>query len=274
MLLNGGIARHYMDWNWKKVNSPFARFYFALEGSAKVHFNKKSHELSPGHLYMIPPFVLHSYECPGYYSHYYFHVYEKPSARVRVLEEYNYPFELEANETDNILFHRLLNINPGRELPGYDPKLYDNPDTLTQTISVDTRNPYHTQVESHGLLCQILSRFLKYAVNKIDIGDDRISKALSYIRKNMDKKITIDELAELCYLSNDHFIRLFKKELNDTPLEYINKRKIEKAQLLLMTTDMLIKDIACGLSFSNTTYFNRLFKNIVGINPQTYRNFL
>ncbi len=271
ILLNGGIARHDANWNFQKVNSPFARFYMVLEGEARVRMKGKVYELSPGHIYIIPPFVLHSYECSGHFCHYYFHVYEKPSSKMRLFEEYNFPFELNTSEMDRILFTRLLNINPGLELSRPDPQYYDNPDTLLRTITANTRNPYYIQVESQGLLYQIFSRFLRYAVNKVEISDDRILKVLGYIRKNLDKALTLDELSSLCYLSTDHLIRLFKKELDDTPLDYINKRKIEKAQLLLITTDLLVKDIACELAFNNFSYFSRLFRNIVGVTPQDYR---
>lgn len=271
ILLNGGIARHDADWNFQKVNSPFARFYLVLEGEAKVLMEGKEYELSPGHLYMIPPFVLHSYHCDGQFSHYYFHVYEKPSAKARLFEEYNFPFEIEARDIDTALFSRLLAINPNRELPQPDPQSYNNPDTMLRTISTDIHTPHYIQMESFGLLCQMFSRFLRYALKKVEIGDNRIYKVLGYIRKNIDRDIALNELAELCYLSNDHLIRLFKKELADTPLEYINKRKIEKAQLLLITTDMMVKDIACELAFTNFSYFSRLFRNIVGMTPQLYR---
>jgi AraC-like DNA-binding protein len=242
------------------------------EGEAKVRMKGKVYELTPGHIYIIPPFVLHNYECEGHFCHYYFHVYEKPSSQIRFFEEYNFPFELNTSEMDRILFTRLLNINPGLELSRPDPQYYDNPDTLLRTISANTHNPYYILVESQGLLCQIFSRFLRYAVRKVEIGDDRILKVLGYIRKNIGKAIALEELSSLCFLSTDHLIRIFKQELDDTPLSYINKRKIEKAQLLLITTDQMVKDIACELAFNNFSYFSRLFRNIVGVTPQVYRH--
>jgi AraC-like DNA-binding protein len=271
ILLNGGLARHDADWNWENVSSPFARFYLILEGEARVCIKGKVRELSPGHIYLIPPFMFHNCECSGRFVHYYLHVYEKPSARIRLLEEYNFPFELDVGAMDMAIFRRLLNINPGRELPQSDPATYDNPHTLLQTLSEETVDSYYIQVESHGLLCQLLSRYLKYAVSKIELGDNRIYKALSYIRKNIDNVITVKELAGVCCLSNRHFIRLFRKELGDSPVEYINMRKIEKAQLLLIATDISVKEISHSLSFTNISYFHRLFKNMVGVTPGEYR---
>jgi hypothetical protein len=58
ILLNIGFAIHQADCNYKNVNSPFARIYLVKEGRAKLHLADRTQELSPGHLYLIPPFRL------------------------------------------------------------------------------------------------------------------------------------------------------------------------------------------------------------------------
>ncbi|HBT85173.1 MAG TPA: AraC family transcriptional regulator, partial [Porphyromonadaceae bacterium] len=77
---------------------------------------------------------------------------------------------------------------------------------------------------------------------------------------------------DICCLSKDHFIRIFKNDMQTTPIKYINQKKIERAQLLLITGDKSIKDIAYDLSFENVYYFNRLFKKIIGMTPSEYRS--
>ena len=64
ILLNIGYAVHRADWNYKNVNSPFARIYLVKEGVAKLHLQDRDHIqlLTPEHLYLIPPFTLHSYK--------------------------------------------------------------------------------------------------------------------------------------------------------------------------------------------------------------------
>lgn len=75
----------------------------------------------------------------------------------------------------------------------------------------------------------------------MEVNDNRIQKVLSHIRKNIYKTVDIDSLAAISCLSKDHFIRLSKKEVGNTPLQYINQKKIEKAQLILITEDIPVK---------------------------------
>ncbi|MCC8036331.1 MAG: AraC family transcriptional regulator [Rikenellaceae bacterium] len=271
ILLNAGLSRHHADWNWKNVSSPFARLYLILVGNAVIETPAGEIAIEPGRLYLIPPFTMHGYRCDDYLESYYFHIYEKPSAKVRFLEEYDLPPEVPACPLDRQLVERLLEINPGRELPHYDPSFYDNPASLMSYIRKNELNPPEVAVETTGLLSILLSRFLSGARVKNSINDSRIRAVVSHIRKNIDKPISVEELAGLCFLSHDHFIRLFKRELGTTPLEYVTRRKIENAQLMLTTTDLSVKNIAHRLAFNNLSYFNRLFKKTAGITPLQYR---
>lgn len=67
-------------------------------------------------------------------------------------------------------------------------------------------------------------------------------------------------------VSNDRF------GVKATPLQYINRKKIEHAQLTLVTSDTQVKDVALNLGFEDYSYFNRLFKKLVGTTPQEYRH--
>jgi len=272
ILLNIGYAVHQADWNYKNVNSPFARIYLVKEGMAKLHLtDNRVYDLTPEHLYLIPPFTLHSYECDDHYTLFYIHIYENQSSSQRLLEDYLYPVQVDATHLDNLLVEQLAEMNPGRDLKQYDPSAYDNTPHLMQSINLHSQNPMYAILETKGILFQLLARFIKYSTNKYEITDNRILKVLRYIRKNIDKTITMEEMTSLCYLSKDHFIRLFKQEMQATPIQYINQKKIEKAQLMLITGNQSVKDIAYALSFENVYYFNRLFKKATGFTPVEYK---
>lgn len=92
ILLNIGYAIHHGDWNYQRISSPFARIYLVKEGTAKLHLPNKIQTLLPNHLYIIPPFTFHSYECSGHFSLYYIHIYEPQQVVKRILEDFIYPY--------------------------------------------------------------------------------------------------------------------------------------------------------------------------------------
>ena len=151
------------------------------------------------------------------------------------------------------------------------PTSYDNNYTLMQNLLKNKQRTLSEKVESRGIVYQLLARFLQRAQIKMVLKDNRIEEAIHYIRKHINETIELGVLAEKSGLSKDHFIRLFKKETGDTPLRYIIRKKIEKAQLILITDDMSIKNVALNLAFEDYSYFNRLFKKITGVTPQEYR---
>jgi AraC-like DNA-binding protein len=267
VLLNVARKTHKADWNWKGVNSPFARIYMVESGSAKVIMPDGEHTIEPGYFYLIPAFVTHSYENDSTFTLYYIHIYDEQN----IFDRLGFPFKVQTNELDEVLMKRLLTINPGRELRRSDPETYDNLPTLIRNIVRNDQLHLHTLVETKGILLQLFSRFLEKASLKQETTDNRIIKVVRYIRENINRNISINELADFCYLTKDHFIRLFKKEMNCTPLQYINQKKIEKAQLMLVISDKSIKDIAYDLSFDNISYFYRLFRRLTGIPPSRYK---
>ncbi len=271
LVLNVGLAVHNADWNWKNVNSPFTRLYYVTEGSAQIELPDGIYTLSPKHMYFIPAFTIHTNICKSNFVHYYLHIYEDHYSDNDWLDHWKFPVEIEATDLDLALFKRLCEINPHMTLQKSDPTTYDNNPTLMQNLIKNRQRAFCDKVESRGIVFQLLSRFFKQGQSKIEMEDNRIAKTVLYIRKHLNEAIELEKLAEISCLSKDHFIRLFKKELGTTPLQYINLKKIEKAQLLLITEELAVKEIAFQLAFEDYSYFNRLFKKITGVTPQEYR---
>lgn len=271
ILLNVGYSELNANWNWKNVCSPFARIYYVKEGRAKTKIGNKTYLLEPDNLYLIPPFTLHNNECDCYFSLYYIHFYEKVINKQSIFDMYDFPIGIKASLLDLALTQRLLEINPDRCLHHFDPQLYDNPPIFSQYIANNNKMSLHSSVETQGILYQLMAKFLELIRMKSNNTDIRINKSLLYIHENIDKDISIDQLADIACITEDHFIRLFKKEMNYTPTKYINLKKMEKAQLFLLTTNLPIRSIAFDLSIDNISYFNRIFKQHTGKTPTQYR---
>ncbi|MFM2293218.1 MAG: hypothetical protein RIS29_3031 [Bacteroidota bacterium] len=270
VLLNAGLACHDADWNYNNISNPFFRIYLVMEGGARLEINQMAYDLKPGKLYLIPPFSVHNDSCSGIFSLYYIHVFENQKNAISLFEQYHFPVEVEADDLAAQLIGRLIEINPERELLQYDPELYTNDLVLMNGLARSEQTPLPAQMETKGILSVLFSRFFGLAVETSINNDNRIWNAVHYIRDNIHTRIRIPDLANACNVSEDHLIRLFKKELNMTPIAYVNKKKIEKAQLMLVLEHSTIKEVACSLAFDNISYFNKVFKAQLGKTPSDY----
>ncbi len=103
--------------------------------------------------------------------------------------------------------------------------------------------------------------------SKENIMDD----ILTYIASNCHEKLTTSTLANRFYLSEHYFCSFFKQHTGMTPVEYINKFRIEKACTLLKNTRQSITDIALAVGFYDSNYFSRIFKKHIGATPREYK---
>lgn len=112
--------------------------------------------------------------------------------------------------------------------------------------------------------------------NLLDAGANSntstILKAKQYIREHAFQALTLEEVANFCYLSKSHFCKIFKRETGMTFKAYLNQQRIEAAKNLLKTTAFKNYEIADALGFTDPGYFHELFKKTVGMTPVEYRN--
>lgn len=102
----------------------------------------------------------------------------------------------------------------------------------------------------------------------------QLKEILTYIHNNYAQKMHLEDIADTFHMSGKYFSRYFKKHFGYTFVEYLNHFRIEKACVLLVTTDMRIMEISFDTGFENFSYFIRKFKEITGFTPAAYRNYV
>lgn len=103
-------------------------------------------------------------------------------------------------------------------------------------------------------------------------NDEAIKIAQVFIEKNIQEKITIDELAELISIGRRSFERRFKAATNNSVLEYINRVKIEFAKRSFESSRKNITEVMYDVGYTDTKAFRSIFKKITGLTPIEYRN--
>lgn len=271
-MLNVGLAHHNGDWNWKEVSSPFTRIFYVTEGEAQLHLPEETVRLRPGYMYIIPPYTKHSYQCEGPFTHYYLHVYEGFKNEMNMMELYEFPAEVKAGRDENQIFKGLCEGYPDACLPESNPNSYDNAATFTDYVQRYRDMPLWKKMELRGALLVLFSRFMREVVPHSWTTDERIKNVLGYIHAHIGENIDVEKLSGVACITKPYLIRLFKKEFGLSPLQYINTKKVERAQLMLYTTDQPVKEVAYSLGFTDHSYFIRVFRKQTGVTPQEYRD--
>jgi AraC family transcriptional regulator len=98
-----------------------------------------------------------------------------------------------------------------------------------------------------------------------------IDDVILYIRSNIGKSITLNELAGVAHLSPYYFAHIFKKQTGFAPLDYVINTRIERTKVLLLRTGLSISEIADEVGYASSGSLINLFTKRVGISPYQYR---
>ena len=108
--------------------------------------------------------------------------------------------------------------------------------------------------------------------NKIVLKDESpVAPAIAYIKENSMHPISLEKLAEICFVSKFYFIRIFKKHTGNTPLQYITTERVVQAKYLLTTTETSVSQISEMIGFNDAFHFSNVFYKKTGYRPHQYR---
>lgn len=261
------------EWCYRSVLSPFSRLYLIDKGEAWIYMNKKKYKLEEGDLFIIPKFMYHTYECEEYMSHYYICFLDQSVGGKSLFDYVHLHCRVKASEFDSALMKRFVELNPGCQITNPDPKKYDNRAELFTFHKTQSALHLKTNLESNGILLQLLSRFIGNEKNMDSLVNSQykdMNKVFTHIDMHLDRCIYVKELADIMCMSTDYFTRIFKSINGVSPNQYIQLKRIERAQTLLLLSDMSVKEIAEEIGIPNLSQFSKLFRKHVGVSPREY----
>ena len=243
-----------------------AEFTLITEGQALYHIDLAEYPVEAGDLLFIPPLVLHSISLQEYpkisSETYVFHMNflggnSTDICSTRYLtplmnQEFSMPYLIKPEHPAYASLRKIFNqINSlyGAAVPRYELALKS---LFLQTIF---------------LLLQYSKRNLS---SDTGTSSDKLKQVLDYIEVHYAENITISELAKLCYFSDYHFMRFFKKHMNMTCVEYINNLRLEKSVELFEQGNTSILDVSLSTGFHNLSYFHKVFKRKYHMTPKSF----
>lgn len=151
---------------------------------------------------------------------------------------------------------------------------------LACTSTVRSNAGIFAAIYLQQLLLSLTARAGEALLQESDYGYERrnlhnsqyLDTALRYIRMHYSDSITLSALSEICGISEQRLIRLFKQETGSTPLQYINDYRLSHAQMIIRNnTELSISEVAYEAGFDNPNYFSRLFQKKTGRTPSGFR---
>ncbi|MGB0524546.1 MAG: AraC family transcriptional regulator [Flammeovirgaceae bacterium] len=150
---------------------------------------------------------------------------------------------------------------------------------IQRLLFLFTEHHAYKDVFADFMLKELVIRILQAETKKIYTektmslsGSNRIAYIIQYIRKNLTRPLTIQELSEKAYMSESNFYRVFKNEMGVSPVDFINTERIKLAMSLLHDPNKQVKDVYMECGFNSLSYFTRLFKRKNNKSPKEYQS--
>ena len=120
-------------------------------------------------------------------------------------------------------------------------------------------------------LRRLCETFCMHTEQKEDISNYAIKRAISYIRMHYNENIMLEELANKLDITPEYLSTLFNREVGVNFSSFLKDFRISHAKRLLKCSDKKIYEIAEEVGYPDSKYFNRVFKEKVGVSPREYR---
>lgn len=240
---------HYFchaEYSVKRDYFPYLLLVYVRNGHFHVHYRDKSVIAQKGDIFLIDCREPHHYHASEGLEFLFIH-FDGPHSR----ELCHYIMK-----QHGFFFQSRRNIETGKQL-------YDLIDTYR-----------HGKELSMAEVAVIIYSMINSLSALPDSEPDEqtiIDKAIEYMKHNMNRQITLKEIAQHVNLSPYYFSHLFKSETGFAPIEFVTKHRIDTAKKLLKTTALPVSDIAYEVGYSSSSGFINIFVKKTGCSPTEFR---
>jgi AraC family transcriptional regulator, arabinose operon regulatory protein len=248
-----GYNQVWTDWRELDYMPDYNKFYLICDGEGWLKIGDSEYSPKPGEWFLMPHGVKQSYSYTSgpRYTKYWCHFTARIGER-NLFDLLQMPYHIDTQHDDEALrlFRELLEC--------------DSSDSVSGPLLV------------RSAMLKLIAYYMERAVTPQDLlkpsaVSEPLQRVIAYIQRHYRRNLTIEELAERAHLHPNYFIRVFKRQFGTSPIQYVNKKRLEEAKLLLVTTNLLLAEIGDRVGISDVSYLSRIFKASTGFSPTAYR---
>lgn len=238
----------------RRKGSPQHILIYCVKGAGWYHLNDQKHTVNPNQAFILPAHVAHRYGTDDanpwtiYWMHFtgsragHFLDFLRPQSDGSPITVSPQPERFQL--FDDILSHVEMSFN-------MDNIVYAN-----------------------SSLARFLATFNNAVYNPNPVnpaGDDPISRSITFMKENLSRSLSLDELARIAGMSASHYSAVFREKVQSAPINFFTFLKIQEACRLLENTQLRIKEVAYQIGYADPYHFSRVFANVMGVSPRDFR---
>ena len=251
-LLSISFSKDEKDWRSVLHTHPFTELFFVVGGEGKFLFRDKSYKIRTGDLVIVPPYMEHTEQSTL-----------NTALQYYVIGLEGISFQLESGKEHAQVFCNFSNQSLISDL-------------FAQMLYEIRNRSYGSDKICQNLLEILILRIIRSQhLIPVPIAPTHMTKDCAQIKEYLDANyadsITLDTLTELTHMNKYYMAHSFAKYTGQSPIQYLNQRRLEAACTLLRDTDHSISSIAESVGFSSQSYFTQAFRKSYNITPIRYR---
>ena len=218
--------------------------HFVVKGKGTLQIHNKTYTVEAGQGFLIHPYDVTYYKADKDNPWEYYWI--------------AWSGEFAENILNDIIFLKdqaVFKLNHPEKIPKHFEDIFD--------IYENNYNPYSLL----GMFYLLLSNFAGNMIRE----DQILTQATSYIHSNYGSITSVNQIADYVFLSRSQLYRIFMKQLNQSPQEYLIDYRILRAQEFLESGVLSVEDIGKKCGFNSTTHFSNTFKKKTERTPSSYR---
>jgi AraC-like DNA-binding protein len=241
---------YYNDSKTKTVSS-YAVWQYTISGRGCIELENGHYDLFPDSLMIVSVPGPHVYYLPEFSGHWEF--------------AFLVMIGREALRITRMIEQQMGNIFSGEKIPHTIKLLYEIIDKL---FSGEINNPFNNSNYTY----QLCMRFLEeLAMQHKESDKQPLQDLKSFLKENIHRDISVEEMAEFMRMSRSHLTRIFSKEMGMSPRMYFEDLRLRMAMDILFEGTATVKETAARCGIYDVNYFCRIFKKRFGISPGKYK---